>query len=456
MQFKYLFSLALAVVSSVMVRAEDKKVFAHFMVGNAANMQQSDWVNDITLAKNAGIDGFALNIATQDSYTDTVLQNAFNAVQSVPGFVLFLSFDYASGGPWAADQVVSTINSYKNNGAYYKYNGQPFVSTFEGTNNINDWSGIKQQTGCFLVPDWSSLGPQGFGSEASVADGGFSWDAWPEGASDMDDSEDQSWMSVLGNRPYMMPASPWFYTNLPQWNKNWLWRGADLWHDRWQQIIELQPALVEIITWNDYGESHYIGPIYQQGIPQGAGYVDTDHAHEGWLAILPEYIAAYKNGNSTLNGSAAAGSDTATVWYKTTPGNAGNADGTTGNNPGQGQTAVNPVPVSVDSVFFTVSVKEPSDVTLQIGGSSNSFRATTAGINHFSSPMNGATGAVTVAISRNGAQIASVTGPAITTQCPDGNVNWNAVCVSSAQGGGSSNTTAPATGSSDANSTATR
>jgi len=37
-----------------------------------------------------------------------------------------------------------------------------------------------------------------------------------------------------------------FYTNLPQWDKNWLWRGDDLWHDRWQQIIEMQPSLVEV------------------------------------------------------------------------------------------------------------------------------------------------------------------------------------------------------------------
>lgn len=30
---------------------------------------------------------------------------------------------------------------------------------------------------------------------------------------------------------------------------------------RWLEILELQPPFVEIITWNDYGESHYIGPL---------------------------------------------------------------------------------------------------------------------------------------------------------------------------------------------------
>jgi hypothetical protein len=42
--------------------------------------------------------------------------------------------------------------------------------------------------------------------------------------------------------PYMMPVSPWFYTNLPGFGgKNWLWRGDDLWYDRWSQIIYNQP-----------------------------------------------------------------------------------------------------------------------------------------------------------------------------------------------------------------------
>src|SRR5437667_8662823 len=53
-------------------------------------------------------------------------------------------------------------------------------------------------------------------------------------------------MDALGGKPYMMAISPWFYADLPRWGKNWLWRGDDLWYDRWQQAIELQPALVEV------------------------------------------------------------------------------------------------------------------------------------------------------------------------------------------------------------------
>src|SRR5215471_1384905 len=137
MYLRYLLSLAVA-VSSV-VAQEPKSVFAHFIVsylasfysppssgrpqanirnqqqvGNAAVMTPDEWESDIRQAKEAHIDGFALNIAAQDSNTDAVLERAYTAASSVGGFTMFLSFDYLSGGPWPVGRVISTINAYKN------------------------------------------------------------------------------------------------------------------------------------------------------------------------------------------------------------------------------------------------------------------------------------------------------------------------------------------------------
>ena len=72
---------------------------------------------------------------------------------------------------------------------------------------------------------------------------------------------DASYLDFLGGKPYMMPVSPWFFTNLPGFDKNWLWRGDDLWFDRWEQVQMVQPEFVQIISWNDFGEAHYIGPL---------------------------------------------------------------------------------------------------------------------------------------------------------------------------------------------------
>jgi len=83
---------------------------------------------------------------------------------------------------------------------------------------------------------------------------------------------------------YMGAVSPWFFTHYsPQtYNKNVSGRcyGGNIFNNgfivqfiylsdehlyakRWESIIASRDKfdLVEIVTWNDYGESHYIGPI---------------------------------------------------------------------------------------------------------------------------------------------------------------------------------------------------
>ena len=385
-------------------------------------MDSSDWAGDIDAAQAASIDGFVMDIAAEDPNTDIVLQNAFQAAESAGNFTLMLSFDYESYGTWAAQNVIDLINQYKSSSAYFQYDGKPLVTTFEGTGNVGDWSSIKAATGCFFIPDWSSLGPAGVAANFGVADGAMSWGAWPDGASDMDTSLDQAYQSALGDLPYMMAVSPWFYTNLPNWGKNFLWRGDDLWHDRWQQAIELQPAIVEILTWNDFGESHYIGPIHESGIPEGATYV-SGMDHDGWRALLPQYVAAYKSNNQT----SAASTEQISYWYKLAPSTAGTVDGTTGNDPAEGQQEVNPLSVSQDKIFATISVTAPSDFSIQVGSNSpSSFKASTAGLNHFSTDMNGQTGNVTFTISRNGQTIDTTTGPELASAPATGVVNFNA------------------------------
>lgn len=124
------------------------------------------------------------------------------------------------------------------------------VSTFEGPAFATSWPALISEFNLFFIPDWSSLGASA--AEATgVTDGLFSWAAWPTGAADMTLDSDNSYVAALNGKPYMMPVSPWFYTNLPGFSKNWIWRGDDLWYDRWQQVLEIKPEFVEIITWND-------------------------------------------------------------------------------------------------------------------------------------------------------------------------------------------------------------
>lgn len=151
--------------------AGPKSVFAHFIVGNANAYGQGDWVDDMQSAQAAGIDAFALNVGATDQTTTTQVPQAYAAAAKV-GFKVFLSFDYAAQGPWSSQAVINIIRSYANSPGQFKVNGLPLVSTFEGTAKASDWATIRQSTPLFLVPEWTSLGPQDFKStDEQYADG---------------------------------------------------------------------------------------------------------------------------------------------------------------------------------------------------------------------------------------------------------------------------------------------
>ena len=59
---------------------------------------------------------------------------------------------------------------------------------------------------------------------------------------------------------------------------------------------------MEIVTWNDFGESHYIGPLHPDdpdvyaGGAAGAVQWVTGMPHDAWRDVAAPYIAAYKAG----------------------------------------------------------------------------------------------------------------------------------------------------------------
>ncbi|KAF2139594.1 glycoside hydrolase family 71 protein [Aplosporella prunicola CBS 121167] len=429
--------LALASLAAFAGSAAAKAVFAHVIVGVAQSYTVAQWESDIALAQAADIDAFVLNITPpwSGSATETQVANAFKAAEST-GFKLFFSFDYKGNGQaWSASDIITVLQTYASNDYHYKHNSLPLVSTFEGTDadNINDWSTIKSQVSSdiFLVPDWTSLGTTEFATHLDIVDGAFSWDMWPEGPNNMTNASDVAWTNAIGSdKAYMMGVSPWFYTDLPGYNKAWVWRGDSMWHERWQQAIDLQPEFVEIVTWNDYGESHYIGPIWSDGIPQGDNinahtYVDG-MPHDAWRDLLPYYISQYKTGSADVT------TEKLQYWYRLTPGAAGTTEAT-GNNCKSDiniygyQTCYDPNEIAEDGVFVTALLSSPATVTIKIGDNdATSFEATAAGANHFSRPFNGQTGKVVISIVRDSATVLSGTGEAILEKPTSGVTNYNA------------------------------
>ncbi|KAH7384745.1 glycosyl hydrolase family 71-domain-containing protein [Cadophora sp. MPI-SDFR-AT-0126] len=375
------------------------------------------------------------------AYGDTANTNglslAFQAAAQV-GFKVFFSFDYAGLGAWPKATVTEMIKTYGGRAEYFKHStGQPLVSTFEGPSNAADWHQIKADTGCFFVPSWSSLGARKAVQKADHVVDGTTRTNW---------ELDASYLIFLNNTgSYMASVSPWVFTNMPGYNKNWVWRGENTWSDRWNQLMILaqlgadqwpnEPEYIQIISWNDFGESHYIGPLNKKayvafGPDRGNApfnYVEN-MPHDGWRLLLPYMITMWKTGSAVVTQEAA-------VMCRQAPGRACDSGGTTGNTASQVQAETTPWSLLQDRVYFTVLSGAKFTPRVEIGGTSRSVvwdftpDASLGSVGLYSGHIDwdGAYGAVKFELlSESGSVVMTLMGAVISPICTNAVQNWNA------------------------------
>lgn len=272
------------------------------------------------------------------------------------------------------------------------------------------------------------------------------WAGWPWGDKNITTFVDASYMQTLNasGKPYMMPVSPWFYTNMPGYDKNWLWRGDDLWYQRWQQVWYLQPDFVEIISWNDFGESHYIGPLDNSSLDAfTVGEAPFNYAesmpHDGWRDLLPFMIDTYKHERALVT------DERLVVWYRTSLADDCSNGNTTGNTASQLQLEFAPEDVSQDRLFFTALLSEYAGVGVMVDADFHTAEwdflppgplvTGGPGLYHGSIALKHLERAE-VFITRDDVDIFSVfTGQNVSPDnCVDGLTNWNAF-VASGSGG---------------------
>ncbi|KAJ7148702.1 glycoside hydrolase family 71 protein [Mycena crocata] len=295
--------------------SQQKFVVAHFIVGNTYPYTLSDWSQDIALASLKGFDAFALDVG-RDPWQPSRVADAYTAAKSQgSNFKLFFSFDMGSF-PCASndgdskitmDTLRKYIKTYQNHPNQFMYNGRPLVSTFAGefckfgTGSYNEgWNMVLKagQPPIHFMPSFF-VDPATFPS-LTVMDGAFNWNSgWPMGNYDINFNSDSLYLSKLGGRSYMAGVSPWFFTHYgaDTYDKNWIYR-ADNWllAQRWELLIQNRNSidLVQVITWNDYGESHYVGPIHGAQ-PNSQAWVNG-FEHTGWLDLMAYYMGAFKTG----------------------------------------------------------------------------------------------------------------------------------------------------------------
>ncbi|KAJ7514300.1 hypothetical protein O6H91_23G037800 [Diphasiastrum complanatum] len=389
-------------------------VFAHYMLwaplytNDVAGFQQ-----EIQLAQKYGIDAFALNTAVWDDEYQTRADNIYQAATGTD-FKLFFSADLSGG--LTAQNLQTMLTRYAHQDAQLYYQSKQFFSTFIGQDTVfsgysdplSSWrDGVLQPAGgnIFFVPFFVTDGSQSSVASVlskfnSIIDGLFAWDtsAWPYFNGDYNNpsaADDMAYLAACrtAGKLYMASVSPWFFAheqreNLVKGN----YQGAGLWISHWQQLIRLQPPLVEIITWNDWAERSYVVPV---GTGWGApAYNDTPFPHQAFLELGAYYIQWYKSGAQP-----AIPKDSLFIFYYTHSKNAVASNDNLG--------AVQNQQVLDDQLHVTVLLTQPATVRLVSGSSSQDF-SVDAGVQSVSIPFE--EGQQSAVVLRNGANVLSLTG----------------------------------------------
>ncbi|THV06172.1 glycoside hydrolase family 71 protein [Dendrothele bispora CBS 962.96] len=300
-----------------------KFVFAHFMVGNTYPYSIDDWVEEIELATNSDIDGFALNVGRERWQLDRVADCFEAASRTGSRIMFFLSFDMSSlpaENESDVELLLGYLEKLGHSDRMFRLSGRVVVSTFAGERSLfgqpsldKAWFFVKHRIQDIVGVQIHYL-PSLFIDPAQYRelpclDGVFHWNGgWPvhlhlkssrrEIECPRLDS-DQEHIIHLNGKTYMAAVSPWFFTHYgaESWNKNWVYRGDDwLFVQRWDYLIQNRHLIdiVQVISWNDYGESHYIGPI-RGAQPNSESWVNG-FPHEAWLYLNSYYCRAFKEG----------------------------------------------------------------------------------------------------------------------------------------------------------------
>ncbi|TFK40779.1 glycoside hydrolase family 71 protein [Crucibulum laeve] len=219
-------------------------------------------------------------------------------------------------------------------------------------------------------------------------------------------------------RAYMGAVSPWFFTHYGKdsFNKNFIFLADQhLYSKRWESLIAQRDKfdVVQILTWNDYGESHYVGPI-KGAQPNSQAWTDGMN-HTGWLEMTGYYASAFKTGVfPTIE------KDKIVMWSRPHPCLANAPDGV-------GQPTN--FELSEDSVWAVVMATAPSTVTLATSPTTSQTFNVPAGVSKLSIPIT-AGGTMKGTVQRDGKTVVELAPKDFTFQGAPQAYNFNAFVAS--------------------------
>ncbi|KAJ7231968.1 glycoside hydrolase [Mycena rebaudengoi] len=351
---------------------------------------QETWTDDIRQIAAKQVDAIALNIGGDD-WQMKQLGHAYAAAQALGTTTkLFISFDFTTSLGCSLSDIVARTKAFASHPSQFRVSGRPMVSSYAGDCLGNSgWQSLKDQTNAYIMPFiWGLEGK--FGTYPSL-DSWYCWGcAWPQGNYDKNTDDDNYYISQLGSK-YAATVSMWFYTHFSY--KNRILR-SDSWllNNRWEQLIAMRNQLtfVEMLTWNDYGESDYFGPV-RLDQPAGITWADN-YPHTAWFDMSAYYIQAFKTGvYPTVT------QDIIYFWARPHPYNYIVFNDTRPANWDWTQ----------DFLWAAAFCSSTCTVTLKCGSSSQTFQNLPHGVNKLKLPL--AAGQITVSMVKNGKTVINKT-----------------------------------------------
>lgn len=176
-------------------------------------------------------------------------------------------------------------------------------------------------------------------------------------------------------------------------NKNWIYR-SDNWllATRFESILSMRTQfdLVEMVSWNDFGESHYMGslaPAVDQ--PNSTGWTNG-FPHTAWLSLLKYYATAWKTGAYPAN------TDVLWLWSRPHPKDATPSSPT--------NARPNNYAATDDQLYVVATLASDATVTISSGANTATWNLP-AGLSKLA--IASAAGSITAKIVRAGATVKS-------------------------------------------------
>lgn len=355
----------------------------------SSNWKVENLRREVRQAKQAGIDGFTVNIMSLSGMNWDATVNLMRAAEMEGGFVVVPMIDAtASAGRASSNEVADKLASLYTSSAAYRTKAQYLLSSFRAEGQSVSWwtQIINRLETTHKIPItfqavFLSASESNMKAFSGIADGFGNWGVRSEWHTT--NAPNYVAQAAKYGKTWMAPVSIQDYRPEPavyaESSNTGNLRAS------WESAIEKGAQFVQIVTWNDYSESTQFAP--------SVGHGDT------FLDISKRFVDWFHTGKQP-----GISSDQAFVTHRTQLVNATPILDQILAKPTLGGTLTTPT----DNVEALVYLTAPATVTVTVGSTTRSFSAP-AGESVFTVPVK--VGAVSVNVTRGSQTVAQVTSP---------------------------------------------